>query len=646
MLRDGERPINIGSEDGKSSTFISSTAPKPDAISVKQGAAVNIRSTQTQIIGSVDMAYSPNMSDFSAILGELENMSATRLSGVFSGENAFWFGDEYSFANMDSVDSNNPLLPIGMQFAANASKDALNFTFENGAQWTYFGVANSFSSGSTTVNYTPKRISKITLRNGGIINLFDDDIKRLWQEMGLDEVYPEIMSVEHDYVCIGTLLGDGGIFRLNLNAEDKSKSDLIFVENAERDPDGVQPHTHYIEPYDLKLLHSITPDNTLIFALVNSTASHYGVGFKDKQNLFGESLFDYELEIASRPLTEEDLSRDELNPDKRPDLGFVEDDFQAGGIDPDTVWYIRRVTLSESAAAMEMTGAGFASYNAAIEMDRRDLRLTQTVRSSQDPENGLWVRLHHGQNGIDHQYEWDRTGVTVGVDRKTSDVNRVDVYFSYTDGDTDFLDVDGSGDMQRYELAIFDTVEFGSHYLDFVGRIGRISSSFAAGNEKYRTSADYDQDYAAVSAEYGYMLKDAAGVFVEPQVQLQAAYLDSYDYSSERGMHVEAESDTSIIGRAGLRAGREFSSESSIGQLYFRGDLLHQFTDGQSARFLDENGARINKRWGDMDTWAAFGLGAAWQWLNGTGLQVDIERSAGGKVDNTWLISGRVNYRF
>lgn len=411
------------------------------------------------------------MSDFSAILGELGNMSATRLSGVFSGENAFWFGDEYSFANMDSVDSNNPLLPIGMQFAANASKDALNFTFENGAHWTYFGVANSFSSGSTTVNYTPKRISKITLRNGGIINLFDDDIKRLWQEMGLDEVYPEIMSVEHDYVRIGTLLGDGGIFRLNLNAEDKSKSDLIFVENAERDPDGVQPHTHYIEPYDLKLLHSITPDNTLIFALVNSTASHYDMGFKDKQNLFGESLFDYELEIASRPLTEEDLSRDELNPDKRPDLGFVEDDFQAGGIDPDTVWYIRRVTLSESAAAMAMTGAGFASYNAAIEMDRRDLRLTQTVRSSQDPENGLWVRLHHGQNGIDHQYEWDRTGVTVGVDRKTSDVNRVGVYFSYTDGDTDFLDVDGSGDMQRYELAIFDTVEFGSHYLDFVGRI-------------------------------------------------------------------------------------------------------------------------------------------------------------------------------
>ena len=50
--------INIGSEDGKSSTFISSIAPKPDAISVKQGAAVNIRSTQTQIIGSVDMAYS------------------------------------------------------------------------------------------------------------------------------------------------------------------------------------------------------------------------------------------------------------------------------------------------------------------------------------------------------------------------------------------------------------------------------------------------------------------------------------------------------------------------------------------------------------------------------------------------------------
>lgn len=164
-------------------------------------------------------------------------------------------------------------------------------------------------------------------------------------------------------------------------------------------------------------------------------------------------------------------------------------------------------------------------------MDRRDRRLAETLRSATDPDNGLWVRVHHGRSGASNQYRWDRTGVTIGFERTLSANNSLGAWFGYTEGDTELLDVDGTGDMKRYELALYDTMSFGANYVDLVARLGRVSSEFNAANATYGTSGDYDQDYAAVSAEYGYTLTDVnTGVFFEPQAQIQAAYLDSYDY--------------------------------------------------------------------------------------------------------------------
>lgn len=41
--------------------------------------------------------------------------------------------------------------------------------------------------------------------------------------------------------------------------------------------------------------------------------------------------------------------------------------------------------------------------------------------------------------------------------------------------------------MKRYELAVFDTLTNRNHYLDFVGRIGRVSNEFSVGNKAYTT---------------------------------------------------------------------------------------------------------------------------------------------------------------
>lgn len=627
LYLDGATAI-VGNSD--SAVQMWTIARSPDLISAKNGSTVKFNSTQNRLVGTLDM-----MDDRT-----LDNPSSIEIT--FSGEGSYWFGDEKTWMNSDWEKNNTSNISYD-----DWTKDTFNLKFENGAEWTYLGIqSNRDKSG---LQYTiPKRISSIEL-NGGIINLYDADIEQYWKELGLwdliqNEEFRMDVEGKHDYVRIGNLKGNGGIFRLDLNGDDKTQSDMVYIEAGEG--------THYFEPYNLQLLESITPENTLTFALVAKGSS---VQFRDKQNIHGEALVDYELEIAKKEgITEADLANpDNAYWDKTANI-IAENADQADlarKIDMSefldgTNWFIRRVTLKESAAAVGMTGAGYASYDAAIEMDRRDRRLSEQVRDAENSDNGLWVRVHHGRSGADNQYRWDRTGATVGIDRQVTENNRLGAYFTYTQGGTEFLDVRGDGDMKRYELALFDTLELGQHYFDFVGRVGRVSSDFSVGNEVYSTSGDFDQDYAALSAEYGYQLVDTNGVFIEPQLQMQVAYVDGYNYDSERGMEVDVNGETSVIGRAGLRAGREIATSSSNGSFYARADVYHQFTDGQDAVFRDKQDHRLDVNWGDTDTWASFGVGTSWVWKNRLGLQLDVEKVAGGKTEDTWLMSGRFSYLF
>lgn len=616
-------------EVGKSDSIVRmwAIARSPDLISAKKGSKVKFNSTKNQLLGTIDLM------DNAAINSEVNSVEI-----VFSGPDAYWFGDEKTYMNTD------------YKFQPNyddwllKEADNLTLTFNNQAQWSYLGIQVE-KAGYYTI---PKRISSIEL-NGGIINLYDADVERYWKELGIwdliqNEAFDMNVEGKHDYVRIGHLKGNGGIFRLDLNGDDKTQSDMVYIESGEG--------THYFEPYNLQLLESITPENTLTFALVAKGSS---VQFRDKQNIHGQALVDYELEIAKKEgITEEDLNNpDNAYWDKTANIDVATADqaelarkIYMNEFKDGTNWFIRRVTLKESAAAVGMTGAGYASYDAAIEMDRRDRRLAEQVRDIENSDNGLWVRVHHGRSGAENQYRWDRTGATVGIDRQITSNNRLGAYFTYTQGDTEFLDVRGDGDMNRYELAVFDTLQLGQHYFDFVGRLGRVSSDFNVGNQSYSTSGDFDQDYAAVSAEYGYQLLDTNGVFIEPQLQVQVAYVDGYDYDSQRGMQVDVDGETSVIGRAGLRAGREITTSSSNGSFFARADIYHQFTDGQDAVFSDQQGHRLDVNWGDTDTWASFGVGTSWVWKNRLGLQLDVEKVAGGKTEDTWLMSGRFSYLF
>lgn len=707
LYAENNASVEVGNENSK--TVIWAIAKKPDAISAKNGAKIKFHSTQNQIVGSIDFidqslgTHDSNVSirfdgENSFWFGDdqsFQNIDELSIDAQAHAYVVMGSHDLNATAEMHIVktgtdglsellnenivqyisdvehDSSNPLADLLIQIAlatadikpsdvldvGNSVTDSMDLEFTNGAQWTYFGLDQKYEqtleglsqsvdlegihaditvdSASVSLNSVSKRISSITLNNAGIINLYEEDIQNTWKEIGLLDVWPELLNVKHDYVRIGDLKGSNGIFRLDLNSDNRTESDMVFIESSSTGG------THFIEPYRPQDLASVSDTNHLTFALTEQNANN--ITFADKQNIYGETLFDYELGLDKETITEENKAAlQKLVTENYPDYENFNIDEYLGG----TNWFINRLTISQSSASVGMRSAGYASYDAAIRMDRRDRRLYESVFQNEE-NDGIWVRVQYGEAGAEHLYEADMTSVYVGYEKATSPDNRLGLSFAYTNGNTDFSDVNGSGDIKRYEASIYDTLTIGSHYFDFVGRFGQVENDFDVTNQigTLRTTGSFDQKYAALSVEYGYNLKDANNVFIEPQIQVQAAYLDGYTYKTERHMEVDADSDVSIIGRAGIRAGKTFESSDLMGELYARADVMHQFTNGQDAKFMDsEQSMKVN--WGDTDTWSTFGVGGFMNVKDNLLLQVDVERTVGGKTSDTWFVSGRLNYLF
>lgn len=630
--------IEIGDEGTTTKSWV--IAAKPDLISAKNGGEVIIKSTHNMLVGSVDMVQNPGSKE------NIFKINAGSVTGTFSGEDSYWFGDEQSFNNI-SKEIVDKLKQYGGEPLADAidkilSDEDFDFTFQNGAQWTYldaFNVdASKFDQSLSGLLFENKRISKITLLDGGIINLFDKDILEkltkigLWNLLNIDK-----NTLHHDYVRIGDLKGNNGIFRLDLNSDDRTKSDMIFIEGASEGGGR-----HWIEPYSPSLLVSVSADNTLTFALTQNDANN--VTFADKMNIYGETLYDYELYVNSDPIDEKDLAslEEQIKSNYEDFDDFDPTDYQGG-----TKWFIDRVVVSKSAATVGVNNAGWAAYDAIMQMDRRDRRLRETAFVDSNSNDGLWVRMQYGRLGAKDAYKSDTTTVHVGYERQTSDNNRFGVSVSYMDGSPDFENLKGGGDLERYEIAVYDTLTFGNHYLDFVGRFGHLSSDFSSSRSasSISTQGEFSTNYFGVSAEYGYTLKSAAGFFAEPQLQMLATRLEGYNYGLQRRMSVDVEQETALVGRAGLRLGKHFAGERSSGEIYVRGDLLHQFTDGQFGHIRDLEDVEV-LHWGDAGTWTNFGVGGYYQFANKFSMQLDLEKSAGGEQLDAWMVSGHLVYNF
>ena len=315
--------------------------------------------------------------------------------------------------------------------------------------------------------------------------------------------------------------------------------------------------------------------------------------------------------------------------------------------------YVTRLKSEElSDAGRTVLNMSRANYSAAVYMDRLNKRMGE-ARYFAGEDEGIWARVRHDRVGKEDAYLVQNTMFEVGFDRKLESKNgtrRVGIAADYMEGDTEYNNIAGKGEIDRFGLWLYSTW-FGEkgHYTDYVLKWGRMSNEFDiyAMTTGERITGDYDNNVFSASAEYGRRIELGKGWFFEPQAQVQFARITEADYVTSQGTRVEADGINSLIARAGFRLGREFGGKSQ-GSVYVKADVLHEFLGDQDVHALD---GTTDNRWYtvgyDNDgTWYDVGLGLSCRTGKNSFVFLDLEHSFGNDNDDSYQISAGVQWSF
>lgn len=283
--------------------------------------------------------------------------------------------------------------------------------------------------------------------------------------------------------------------------------------------------------------------------------------------------------------------------------------------------------------AAEIGALGLLSWR--TELDDMNRRLGELRDSA--GEHGLWVRMIRGENdykSLDNQHNIYQ----IGYDRKLSSDPHwtLGAAFSYTDGE-------GSYDTGRFDMSHKTLTLYGSRlnddgsYIDIVGKYSRLNHDL----ENTWGSGDYDADAYSLGVEVGKRFTQESGFWIEPQAQLIYGYVGSASYDAG-DIHIAQESMQSLIGRAGVRLGKDFDK----GNVYLRASYLYDFDGDTGVTFTDAQG---RSRDFDQDLgggWCEVGLGTNINLSDTTHLYFDIEKTFGAEIATTWQWNAGMRWSF
>ncbi|MBO8414924.1 MAG: autotransporter outer membrane beta-barrel domain-containing protein [Proteobacteria bacterium] len=291
-----------------------------------------------------------------------------------------------------------------------------------------------------------------------------------------------------------------------------------------------------------------------------------------------------------------------------------------------------------------------ANYAAAVYLDTLNKRLGE-ARFVGDQDGGLWVRLRHDNIGKEHSFRNHSTMFELGIDRRDKvDSGEFHTGFAldYMNGDIDYHNAHGDGDLERCGIWLYTTwLADDGQYLDLMFKYAHLRNDFDVrlDGTGVMLDGDYSNDVFSLSAEYGWKFANAQNLFIEPQVQLQYAYVTSADYTTSHGTDVDLDAINSLIGRAGFRAGKDFLDQDHPVSLYLRADVLHEFLGDQDITAKDDTGV-LDVTYENDDTWYSIGLGVSVQSSENSYFFLEGEQLFGADHDSSYIFTGGFKYSF
>ena len=561
------------------------------------------------------------------------------------GEGSFWYGraDDYQDAGEDHGADNSFYNPAFSNEIT--SSGTVDVKLATNATWKMLGQSWLTS-----------------LDNNGVVDLSNEFVSSTTDSE---------VSIENTHALTVQKLTGNGTFVMSLDHTDHANSDMLYAKNA-------------TGTYTLQLKEmpngweNIDKDNALRFATLQG-----GATFNPEVEVVNQGAQNYKLLIEARPYEVNDEENAEYNGDggltlAKPGQDNVDDFFELSEDKGEEITTVSLAKVNEESvdALAEETADSAASeinnfvisqavstglsdigrtilnmsranYANAVYMDTLNKRQGE-ARFGMSEDNGVWVRLRHDNIGKEDSFRTHNTMLELGYDIK----NLVEggqwhtgIALDYMNGQSDYHNVSGDGDIQRYGAWFYSTwLSDSGHYADFVLKYGHLKNDFDIYTpEGYNVTGDYSNNVVSISGEYGYKFANAAGWFAEPQVQLQYSYVSEADYTTSQGTKVEVDSIDSLIARAGVRLGKEFNAEYPI-SLYLRADVLHEFLGDQDLSAIDES--RIDVTYENDDTWYSAGVGLSVMTSPNTYFFIEGEQVFGADNDDTYTLSGGFRHNF
>lgn len=302
-----------------------------------------------------------------------------------------------------------------------------------------------------------------------------------------------------------------------------------------------------------------------------------------------------------------------------------------GTIDASTV---KRAIQQHNQAVSSMANLSLMTWRQ--ENNDMNKRLGE-VRASEGSQ-GVWARMARGQSkygpqGIKNQYNYYQ----LGYDSKISDDWILGGAFTYTDGDSSYIN--GSGTNKHTGFAVYGSNlrEDGS-FIDLIAKYAHMKNDFDVNGGV--GSGDYSTNGLSFSAEYGKRFHQE-GYWIEPQAELTYGRVSSADFTTKNGASVHQDSMDSLVGRLGFSLGKDIKQ----GNVYVRASYLYDF-QGDTSVTMSRGGAATPFKTDLGGGWWEFGVGTNLDLGHDTHFYLDVETTAGGDVDTPWQWNAGVRYSF
>jgi outer membrane autotransporter protein len=457
-----------------------------------------------------------------------------------------------------------------------------------------------------------------------------------------------------DALQVDTVTGSH-TWALDLNYDDHSQSDMIYVVNGTSDS-----QTLVVKNLD-ELNSQMSDGDAVRFA----TVKYAGGGFQEGTTYYAANgIYNDALTVDYRTISEDPDADENYDDGNKPSQATVASLY--GGDDATNIYLVKTANAELNIGALVPAKSRDIVWRYVTDLDTFTNRTGQSVYFTPDADQGGWVRLRYRNLGVDGVGEVDGNTYELGyttVSRQNEErKHRFSASVSYGKESGSWEGYGGDLDIRDFTVSLFDTHEYypsagkmakkpawkqGTHsYWDNYFKYHHVKTDYSAIDHDTGVQYDgnYNQNVYSLSTEYGRVNKLNKTWSIVPQAQLQLSYLGGYDYTDSLGLQVDGDHEWSLIGRLGFDLVDKLDAKQD-NKLYLKASLLHEFFDGNDVTTRYDSDRYINS--GDQSgTWGVVGLGYSSKIGDKQYFYLDAERYLGNDFDRTYNIRAGVNWKF